>query len=102
MTYHVRPLLLCGTASRVLWSAFVTRPFGPVFNRAAVRDALGLVRLLWPVERDHDFSPDEDDLDAHLKRMNLLTEALDKIAELIDAARRCLGPTLWPKPNADS
>ena len=31
-----------------------------------------------------------------------LTEALDKIAELIDAARRGLGPTLRPKPNAGS
>ena len=34
-----------------IFAGLVPRPFGPVFDRAAVRDALGLVRLLWAVEK---------------------------------------------------
>jgi hypothetical protein len=65
----------------------VPRPFGPVFDRAAVRDALGLVRLLWAAEKGHDFSPDEDALDAHLQRMNLLTETGKTLVRCLDLGR---------------
>jgi hypothetical protein len=40
----------------------VPRPFGPVVDRAAVHDALGLVRLLWAAEKGHAFSPKRGDV----------------------------------------
>ena len=39
-----------------------------------MRDALGLVRLLWAVEQSHAFGPEEDPLDAHHQRMTQLAE----------------------------
>jgi hypothetical protein len=65
----------------------VSRPSGPVFNPAAVRDALGLVRLLWAVENGNSFGPEEDDFDAHLQRMNLLTETGKTLVRCLDLGR---------------
>jgi hypothetical protein len=83
----------------------VPRPSGPAFNAAAVRDALGLVRLLWAVEKERSFGPDEDALDAHLQRMNLLTETGKTLARCLDLGRR--GPdtvggraALWQSTEA--
>jgi hypothetical protein len=46
-----------------------------------------LVRLLWAVEQGHAFGPDEDALDAHLQRMNLLTETGKALGRCLDLGR---------------
>lgn len=63
-------------------------PFtGPVFNAGAVRDALGLVRLLWLDEQDGETGPGEDSLDAHLRRMNVLTEVGKSLRRCLELGR---------------
>jgi hypothetical protein len=65
----------------------MTRPSpftGPAFNAVAVRDALGLVRLLWLDEQNDPFGPDDAEaLADHLYRINALTE-------IGKSLRRCL------------
>lgn len=61
---------------------------GPVFNAGAVRDALGLVRLLWLGEHGDAFSPeDEDALADHLYRINLLTEVGKTLRRCLELGR---------------
>jgi hypothetical protein len=61
----------------------VPRPLGPVFRPGPVRDALGLIRLLWAVESASGGGTGEGDFDAHLRQMNLLTETGRTLVECL-------------------
>jgi hypothetical protein len=62
----------------------VARPLGPPFRPRPVRDALGLVRLLWAVEREG------TDLD----RTKLLTEVGKTLGECLEMGARYLPESL--------
>lgn len=58
------------------------RPLGPVFRPGPVRDALGLVRLLWALDRESG-GASEADFNDHLQRMNLLTAVGKTLSECL-------------------